>query len=226
MSFYVCGDTHGQIDLFKLTSKHFVEGKSLTKDDFVLICGDCAAVWGNDQIDIYLREWFDGKPWTTLYIDGNHENHDALNSMPIEEWRGGKIHRVSDTVLHLMRGQVFEIDGYKVFTMGGATSHDKEWRTEGVSWWSGEMPSLEEYDEAIYNLACNNNVVDYVFTHCAPTNIQREIRSYYENDELTKFLEVIDNSIDYRKWYFGHYHTDSNIDDKHTAIYNKVIKVW
>ena len=66
MSLYVCGDTHGQIDLAKLTSRWFEEGKSLTKNDYVLICGDCGAVWGEDSIDLYLQEWFNDKPWTTL----------------------------------------------------------------------------------------------------------------------------------------------------------------
>lgn len=226
MSLYVCGDTHGQIDLFKLTSKNFKEGKSLNKNDYVLICGDFGAVWNNDKIDIFLREWFDGKPWTTLFVDGNHENHDLLNLFEIEEWNGGKVHRISDTVIHLMRGQVFNIDGYKIFTMGGASSHDKEMRTEGLSWWKTELPSMKEYDEAIMNLAQNNNTVDYIFTHCAPTKIQGEIRAWYENDELTKFLEVIDSSISFKGWFFGHYHTDKEIDDKHTAVYNKVLKVW
>ena len=44
----------------------------------------------------------------------------------MEEWNGGKIHRIRSHVLHLMRGQIFELEGYRFFTMGGARSHDIE----------------------------------------------------------------------------------------------------
>ena len=37
---------------------------------------------------------------------------------------GGQVNYVRPYVLHLMRGQVFEIDGTSFFTMGGAASRD------------------------------------------------------------------------------------------------------
>lgn len=62
-------------------------------------------------------EWFDESNFTTLFVDGNHENHALLDTFPVEEWHGGKIHRIKPSVIHLMRGQVFEIDGKNIFTM-------------------------------------------------------------------------------------------------------------
>ena len=59
-------------------------------------------------------------------MDGNHENFDLLNAYPGKEWRGGRVHEVRPHVLHLMRGQVYVIDGLTWFTMGGAASHDIE----------------------------------------------------------------------------------------------------
>ena len=41
---------------------------------------------------------------------------------------------ISDSICHLMRGQVFDIDGKTFFTFGGGNSIDKAWRTPGVSW--------------------------------------------------------------------------------------------
>ena len=67
---YVVGDTHGDIDLYKLNSKFFREGKKLTKDDYVIICGDFGAVWNNSKSDRYLQRWYNEKPWTTLFVDG------------------------------------------------------------------------------------------------------------------------------------------------------------
>ena len=36
------------------------------------------------------------------------------------------LHSIRSHVLHLMRGQVFELEGYHFFTMGGAKSNDTE----------------------------------------------------------------------------------------------------
>lgn len=54
----------------------------------------------------------------------NHENFDRLMAYPVEEWHGGKIQRIRPSVIHLMRGQVFELEEKKLFTFGGASSHD------------------------------------------------------------------------------------------------------
>ena len=37
---------------------------------------------------------------------------------------GGKIQRIRPSIIHLMRGQVYLIDGKKVFSFGGASSQD------------------------------------------------------------------------------------------------------
>lgn len=71
----------------------------------------------------YKLDWFDEKPFTTLFVDGNHENFDRLMAYPVEKWNGGNIHRISKSVIHLMRGQVFELEGKTIFTFGGASSH-------------------------------------------------------------------------------------------------------
>lgn len=226
MSLYITGDTHGDADVRKLYKRKFPQ-RVLDKNDYVLICGDCGAVWDGAGFDRYIQRYWKNKNWTTLYVDGNHENFDILNSLPVEEWCGGKIHRVSESVIHLMRGQVFDIDGHKIFTMGGASSHDKIYRKEGVSWWKAELPSEEEYNEALKNLEKHNNTVDYVVTHCASSEVQDLIPAgSYEKDELTGFLKLIDKDVDFKHWYFGHYHKDLEVDNKHTALYQSVIQLW
>ena len=49
---------------------------------------------------------------------------DDLNSFPVTMWHGGKVHKVGNSVIHLMRGQVFRIAEKTFFTFGGAASHD------------------------------------------------------------------------------------------------------
>lgn len=62
---YVTGDTHGVIDIGKLDSKNFPEGKNLTKNDYVIICGDFGFVWNNDNEDKYWQKWLARKPSST-----------------------------------------------------------------------------------------------------------------------------------------------------------------
>lgn len=131
----------------------------------------------------------------------NHENHVLLDSYPISEWNGGKVHFIAPSIIHLMRGQVYNIDGYIFFTMGGAQSHDKEYRKEGISWWPREMPSDEEYQEALNNLAKAHHCVDYVITHCAPDHIQNQFGYYMEHDKLTNFLKVVSLTTTFKGWF-------------------------
>ena len=148
-----------------------------------------------------------------------------LNKFPIQKWNGGKVHFINDSIIHLMRGQVFTIDGLKFFTMGGATSIDKHRRKEGVSWWKEEMPSRKEFDEAMDNLDRNNWKVDYVISHTTSMRIMQE-RSYIkENNVLNKFFDMLEKELEYKHWYFGHFHNSVGIDDKHTMIYNEIIKL-
>ena len=224
---YICGDTHGDYDFHKLNSTLFPDGKMLTKDDYVIVCGDFGGVWDNGKQDKYVQDWYNSKPWTTLFVDGNHENHDALDVYPVEVWNGGKVHKISDSIIHLMRGQVFTIEGKKFFTFGGAQSTDKWLRKEGESWWAREMPADKEYEEGFLNLEKAGNEVDYVITHCAPDEVQNSIFQwrYCMHDKLTNYLEVTKQSIQFKDWYFGHYHEDIDILGKYHCLYHKVVKL-
>ncbi len=224
MSLYVCGDVHQDIDLGKLTSARFA-AKGLSKNDYVLICGDCGAVWDGRGTDRYLQKWYDRKPWTTLFIDGNHENFDLLESYPVSEWNGGKVRRITPSLIYLMRGQIYTLDGRTLFTMGGASSHDKIYRKEGISWWERELPCAEEYAEARRNLAAVGNRADYIFTHCAGSRLQERIAPEKEKNRLTDFLDSLE-TLSFGAWYFGHYHKDLCADEKHTALFENVIRLW
>ena len=221
---FVTGDVHCPHDIKKLNMKSWPEQKDLTRNDYLIVCGDMGIVWeGNDREDRYWQEWFEAKPYTTLFVDGNHENHVKLNNYLVEEWKGGKVHKIKPHVYHLMRGQVYDIDGTKVFAMGGAASRDKEYRTEGRDWWPEEMPSNTDYCEAIENLEQNNWQVNLVVSHCAADSLQKELAYWYEHDKLTNFFEaVIKSDVKYDRWYFGHYHVDADLDEKHHAIYQDI----
>ena len=223
---FITGDTHIPHDIHKLKGNRFRKQSELTPNDFVIICGDFGGVWDGGKEEQYWLTWLGRKNFTTLFVDGNHENHRRLNEYEVVDFHGGKAHRITERVYHLMRGQVFTIDGMKFFTMGGASSHDKIFRKEGFSWWPEELPSNVEYDEAVKNLEAHGWKVDYVITHCAADSIQHKISDYYEHDKLTNFLEVvIKRDLQYKHWYFGHYHFDQAIDEKHTCVYNRIVQL-
>lgn len=220
---FITGDTHGDIDFHKLTTENFpIEG--LTRDDYVIVCGDMGIVWGSNS-DRYMQKWWESKPWTTLFVDGNHENFHKLYEYPVEEWHGGKIHRIMPHVYHLMRGQIFDIDGHSFFAMGGAASHDKWARKLNVSWWEEELPSEQEMEEARRNLAIVDNKVDYIITHCLPASLLPFVVWNGDQDSATIFLEEVFNKVKYKHWYCGHYHKDVNLPFRISIMYQSIKEI-
>lgn len=224
---YVTGDTHGNIDYNKVLS--FNKKRILGKDDYLIIAGDFGALWNpktfEHDISYYTRFKF-----TVLFVDGNHENFDMINSYPISMWNGGKVHIIKDNVIHLMRGQVYTIDGITIFTLGGGTSIDKMWRTEHISWWEEEIPNKEEIEEAKLNLKKYNNEVDYIITHSIDSKALNNKALFYNGKKCEAFednyiLDWFEDNVKYKHWYFGHYHFDADINDKKTVLYKKFVKL-
>lgn len=221
---YVTGDTHQNINIKKLTIDFFPEQKFMTKNDYVIICGDFGCVWNGSNSDKYWQRWFDNKNFTTLFVDGNHENFNLIKQYPISEWNGGKVQFITPSIIHLMRGEIYNIDGYSFFAMGGASSHDIEFRTENISWWKDELPNDQEYENAFKNLEKYNNKVDFIISHCCSDNVQNMINSNYVHDKLTNFFRIIDETVEFKKWFFGHYHIDKDFG-KYRCLFEDVIKI-
>lgn len=222
---YVTGDTHGSLDFQKILD--WAEATKLNKDkDYLIILGDFGFVWENKR-DNYEKEKLDFiscLPFTTLFIDGNHENHSRLNAMRVVNFMGGKAHKVYDSIYHLMRGQVYEIAGKRIFTFGGASSIDKHLRTDGVSWWKEEEFNYREANTAYDNLNKINWEVDYVLTHSAPLSIRDKLfegNNLYKPSATERLLEAILRNIKFKRWYFGHYHIDKNMNN-FKAMYENI----
>ena len=209
---YITGDCHGEFEKFDIDI--FPEQKEMTKEDFMIICGDFGGIWDEDASggwETKLLDELDSKPFTTLFVDGNHENFDRLCSYPVEEWNGGKVHKIRPSLIHLMRGQVFTIAGKKIFTFGGAQSHD---------------PTEEEMAEGIKNLEANGNSVDFIISHCCAASTQVLIGGgMYKRDFLNEYLEKIRQSVQFKKWFFGHYHDNKNVNAQEILIYEQIIRI-
>ena len=248
---YVTGDCHS--DFVRFNKENFPEQEEMIKDDYVIVCGDFGGVWnvnGESKREKWWLDWLENKSYTTLFVDGNHENFDRLNSYPVEEWNGGKVHKIRQSVLHLMRGQVFQLAGKKIFTFGGAASHDisggilepddpdfkakkKEldsgwlpYRINHVSWWKQELPSEEEMLEGLKNLAAHENKVDFIVSHCCASSTQAILGGgLFKPDALTDYLEKIRQKVAFKKWFFGHYHDNKNVNAEEILLYEQLIRI-
>lgn len=222
---YITGDTHGMsADTAKLNRYHFPQQKTLTKNDVVIICGDFGYVWDNSAFDRYWQRWFANKAFTTLFIDGNHENFDLLDQYPIVNKFGGKCHQINQSLFHICRGEVLTIDDKTFFCLGGADSHDKEHRTPHQTWWPQEAITDMDIAHGLTTLSRYNYNIDYVVTHCAPTSISQFIHSSIPSPSEVQ-LDKIRDKIIWKRWYCGHYHQDRYVNDSIITIYNRVLLV-
>ena len=49
-------------------------------------------------------------------------------------------------------------------------------------------------------------------------------RTYeYEQDILTNYFDMLEDKLSFKRWYFGHYHDDFDVDDKHTLLYEDIV---
>lgn len=242
---YITGDTHSNFSRF--TEDKFPIQSEMTKKDYVIICGDFGGIWNYIVESMYERQWLDwldNKNFTTLFVDGNHENFERLYRYPVEEWHGGKVHKIRDSVIHLMRGEIYDINNKKFFTFGGARSHDirdgilnldeyekiYEYRKRGAyfrirdySWWDLELPNEEEMQNGIKNLEKTNYKVDYIITHCCPTSTQTLLNPSYKKDILTDYLQEVSEKCEFKKWYFGHYHDYKQVNPQFTLLYENIV---
>ena len=167
MAIYVTGDTHGirQFDpsskdwfLHRLGPDAFPEQKDLGKEDYLVICGDFCGILDTDRQKMRessdekkAMDWLEERPFTTLFVPGNHENYDRLtgckderflnswffSEMPPEEkeklrqgyprklWHGGFVREIRPSVLMLESGEIFEINGMHCFAFGGGRTRER-----------------------------------------------------------------------------------------------------
>ena len=226
---FLTGDKHFPAEYKYLSFKHWPLSRELSREDYVIILGDFGICWDNSAAEKWWLNWFEDKPWTTLWIDGNHQNFPLLYSYPEEKRNGGMVHVLRPHILHLMRGQIFTINNMTFFTMGGATSVDKVYRKEGRSWWPQEIPSYEEMETGVINLTKYNNKVDYIITHCLPSSILDKFDKWCpQHDTLNNYLEkMIVQEVEFKKWFCGHYHVDRSFDNqKYNILYKDIIELF
>lgn len=183
-------------------------------------------MWDNSNETKYWDDFIEDKPWTTVSLCGNHENYDAIRSLPLERWNGAFVRKVRPHIMYVENGEIFTFNHQTFFVMGGATSIDKYRRKEGISWWSQEIPSNEELEAAAKNLNNYNMKVNHILTHTPPNFILD--KRWYEHDTLTNFLSnYVQKYVDFEHWWCGHLHEDRNYGDNYNyhVLYNDIEEI-
>lgn len=219
---YVTGDTHGIASRFNDPRL-----KSLKHGDTLIVCGDFGFLWNGSKDEINILKKLSKKKYNICFVDGTHENFDMLNSIKIKKWNGGKVHHIASNIFHLMRGQVFEIEGTKIFTMGGGESPDIDIRFEMDTWSDLEIPTREELVEGVENLQKYGGKVDLIITHEPPAKIKDFLLLHTGTDAsitaINTYLEDVSRICKFNHWYFGSLHQDKFISSSHTCVFQNII---
>jgi len=216
---YITGDTHGDFTRFKDSTT-----KKIKKGDTLIVCGDFGFIWDGSRAEKQILKKIGELKYTVAFIDGCHENFKLLEQYPEIEWHGGKARTISGKLVHLKRGQIYNIEGKKVFTFGGGHSQDIDIRRESNTWYEEEQPTLDEVEEGVKNLVAHDRKVDYIITHEPPQSLKKCLDlDMLHRLETDTFFEQIISECSFDKWFFGKCHTNKIIPQKYYALFDSVI---
>ncbi len=221
---YVTGDMHGCLE--RLYDKEF---RKLKKSDVLIVCGDFGYIFDGSKTEKQVIDFFSKKKFVTAFVEGTHDNLETISRCRTTVWKGGKVHRIKGNLLHLMRGQIFEIEGNKFFTFGGGESTDKDMRVDKGLWWREEEATPMEMADGARMLDEVGCKVDYIITHEPPSLVKSAmLLRRGDSDRVNKlngYLEEIGRACTFKHWFFGSLHEDRVITDRHTCVYKKLIPI-
>ena len=174
-------------------------------------------IYGKDNMSMNINSLRAISMIVPIIVTGSNFDTYELVS---DEWNGGKVHIIEPGIIHLMRGQVYHIDGKRFFVFGGAYSNDRAYRDLGISWFEEEIPAQEEYEEAWKNLEACDYEVDYIISHTGPYEVITELgyECHDEALEQVRFFQQVAECVDFKDWYFGHFHEDVDVENFHCRI--------
>ena len=194
----------------------------ITPDDVMIILGDAGINFHEDTRDIWKKKELADIPITFFCIHGNHEiRPSTIPAYHTQKWRGGIVY-VEDEYPNLLfakDGEIYDLDGHKTIAIGGAYSVDKPYRLAyGRYWWPDEQPSQEIKDYVQKRLDGEGWKIDIVLSHTVPLKYE-PVEAFLPGvdqsgvDKSTEeWLDAIENRLDYKRWYCGHYHIEKQVD--------------
>lgn len=251
---YITGDTHNTEDMSNLSSKNMklccleqiVDYKTI---NYAIVLGDFGLPWAecsvssegicpSVKIDKYLLNWCNQKTFKILAVQGNHDNYDMIEKLPEVEMFGSSVLKVSNNIFYFKRGETYIIEEKRFLVLGGALSDDKKYRIPHKSWWRQEELSAAEKNDIFSKIQSQKTTFDYVLSHTGTSNGIACIDSYFLNEDNLKdlkkdstvvFNDKVDSLISYKKWFFGHWHSDWGYEhyneSKYVPLYHQGIVI-
>lgn len=217
---YITGDMHGDITRFDDRTL-----KKLKKKDTLFICGDFGFVWNGGEQENKLLKRLGKKKYTIAFLDGRHENYDLLEGYPVTEWNGGKVQVISGNLIHLLRGEIYTVEGKTFFTLGGGESPDHDIREGMGTYFEAEIPTAAQLKNAENNLSAVHNTVDYILTHEPSGKANGFFSVNKPSDGVNLLLNRFEETVSFTRWYFGCLHLDRSMSTRHRAVFKEVIPV-
>lgn len=170
--------------------------------------GDFGYLFDEDTLDDYQRYAFRAD-LIIMFVDGNHEDLDWLLDQPIDPESGVRVLR--DNVWHLPRGYRWEWLGMSFLALGGASSIDKAYRKEGVSWWPQEVITREQADAVMADgpadiMICHDTPAGYEVPGLLPSSMWSKHRLQVCADHRLLLREIVKVVRPAYIWH-GHYHS-------------------
>jgi len=216
---YFTGDTHGGYrSIIKFANRFH-----LLRTDVIVILGDAGYNYYGGERDAEAKLHLSHVKPTILCIHGNHEIRPAnIPSYKMKEWNGGIVWYEEEypNLLFAKDGEIYTLNGLNYLAIGGAYSVDKHLRLRrGAGWWEDEQPSdeIKRYVEE----QIRTHRVDVILSHTCPrkyipTEVFLPMVDQSTVDNSTEiWLDPIEEAVNYKAWYCGHWHTDKRIDRMH-----------
>lgn len=217
---YITGDTHGDITRFKKR-----ELKKLKAKDYLIICGDFGFMWDESAEEQEKLSFLKNQKYTILFVDGTHENFENIESSPLVDYKGGKAHKIADNIYHLMRGEIYNIEGKFIFTFGGGVSSDLQQIMDSGSWSERELPTEEEMLYGVNKLKGVNCEVDYIITHETSATYKHKIWRNCTTNPMNDYLESLQSEVRFDKWFFGNLHIDFAISESVFSVFEEIVPI-
>lgn len=215
---YITGDTHGKFDRIKT----FCYRMNTTENDVMIVLGDAGLNFYGYVSDMKKKRDVSNIGITFFCIHGNHEMRpETVPGYELKEWNGGKVWVQPEfpNILFAKDGEIYRLAGKTFLVIGGAYSIDKEYRLRmGYKWFSDEQPSdeIKQYVERQLDKA--GWKVDAVLSHTCPRKYE-PVEAFLPGIDQCKvdkstenWLDTIEDRLQYKEWYCGHWHIDKKAD--------------
>lgn len=215
---YITGDTHGSYRHVRA----FARERGMGPGDLLVCLGDTGFDYYGDERDARVKDKAARMGFTLLCIRGNHDRNPAtVPGYHLIPWHGGEVYCDDrwPTILFARDGSVFDLDGRATVAIGGAYSVDKAYRlAKGYEWFPDEQLTSEEKGAVESTLAQRDWRIDTVLSHTCPASFVPQEALHAGIDQSTvdtameDWLQTVEERLDYRRWFCGHFHIEKQVD--------------